>query len=96
VSAENVSKYDGEFDLNDLRFRDPNNFLPGNLHSCIHEWEKIDAPEIILNWLKGGIDVNSFLDHLKVTLRVRVTIRASHLQLIFPIPLLVQNLKSLL
>lgn len=40
VTAEDVAKKNVKFDLENLRFRDPNNFIPGNLHSCLHEWEK--------------------------------------------------------
>lgn len=40
VTAEDVAKKNVKFDLENLRFRDHNNFIPGNLHSCLHEWEK--------------------------------------------------------
>lgn len=40
MTAEDVAKKNVKFDLENLRFRDHNNFIPGNLHSCLHEWEK--------------------------------------------------------
>lgn len=65
VTAEDVAKKNVKFDLENLRLRDPNNFIPGNLHSCLHEWEKIDAPDNVLEWLKEGVDVKKFFKPFK-------------------------------
>lgn len=42
---------DDGVNLGDLRFRDPNNFIAGNIHLNVNEWENLGAPDNVLNWV---------------------------------------------
>jgi hypothetical protein len=64
-SAEGVINNYEEFDLCNLRFRNPNNFIAGSLHNHFVEWEKLSPDKQILEWIKNGVDVHQFLKHFK-------------------------------
>lgn len=51
-SAEDVINNYEEFDLCNLRFRNPNNFIAGSLHNHFVEWEKFLLISRFLNGLK--------------------------------------------
>lgn len=65
LTAENVVNEFVDFDLADLRFRDPDNFLAGNLHDHCQEWETLSPSSEVMNWIKYGVDVHKFFKPYK-------------------------------
>lgn len=63
--VEDVVKKNVKFDLENVRFRDFNNFIFGNLYLCLYEWEKIDVLDNVFEWLKEGVDVKKFFKFFK-------------------------------
>lgn len=64
-SAEDVINNYEEFDICNLRFRNPNNFTAGSLHNYFSEWEKICTDKQVLEWIKNGVNVTQFFRHFK-------------------------------
>ncbi|CAC5386656.1 unnamed protein product [Mytilus coruscus] len=65
ISAEGVINNNEEFDLCNLKFRNPTNFIAGNLHDHFDEWEKICTDKKVLDLVKNGVNVNQFFKHFK-------------------------------
>ena len=59
-----INNYE-EFDLCNVRFRNPNNFIAGSLHNYLVEWEKLSPDKQILERVKNGVDVHQILKHFK-------------------------------
>ena len=64
--------------LSELNVRAPEHFKAGGLHENMHVWEEITKEhpqrEMILSWIRDGVDVIGFLVPIVVLLRVCVTI----------------------
>lgn len=60
---------DDSVNLGDLRFRDQNNFIAGNIHLNVNEWENLGAPDNVLNWIKNGVNIEDFFKHFKGNFR---------------------------
>ncbi|CAG2227924.1 unnamed protein product [Mytilus edulis] len=69
VSAEGVINNNEEFDLCNLKFRNPTNFIAGSLHDHFNEWEKNCTDKKVLDWVKNGVNVNQFLSISRETLK---------------------------
>ncbi|XP_069134615.1 uncharacterized protein [Argopecten irradians] len=56
-----------QFSLADLPFRDPDYFLAGNVckSEYLQFWERINACEEVLDWIKYGVDVSRHFVHFK-------------------------------
>lgn len=52
-----------------LLMRDPDSFVPGGIRDCLQEWEKLDIPGKLRNWLKDGVDVQKIINLLEVVLK---------------------------
>jgi hypothetical protein len=74
-SAEGVINNYEEFDLCNLRFRNPNNFIAGSLHNHFVEWEKLSPDKQILQWVKNGVD--NFLLLLTFTMDKHISLKRS-------------------
>ena len=52
-------------ELSSLPFRNPDNFVPDQLHRHIHAWESIlgDSPthQLISDWITNKVDVERFM-----------------------------------
>lgn len=48
-----------------LPLRDPDSFVPGGKRDCLQEWEKLDIPGKLRDFLKDGVDVQKFIKHFK-------------------------------
>lgn len=64
LSAEEVAE-GVQFSLDDLHFRDPNYFIAGSLHRHLGDWEYINAPSCVLEWLANGVRIEAFFTHFK-------------------------------
>ncbi|XP_069109268.1 uncharacterized protein, partial [Argopecten irradians] len=64
--AEEVAS-GAQFSLADLPFRDPDYFLAGNVckSEYLQFWERINACEEVLDWIKYGVDVSRHFVHFK-------------------------------
>lgn len=62
-----------------LLMRDPDSFVPGGIRDCLQEWEKLDIPGKLRNWLKDGVDVQKIINLLKVVLKGNHIIQTSPL-----------------
>jgi len=51
--------------LEELRFRDPDYFIPDTIHKFYDEWVRCGASDQVLSWIKEGINVNEFFKHFK-------------------------------
>lgn len=56
---------DYSVNMGDLRFRDPNNFIDGNIDLNVNEWENLGAPDNVLNWIKNGVNIGDIFKHFK-------------------------------
>lgn len=52
-----------------LLMRDSDSFVPGGIRDCLQEWEKLDIPGKLRNWLKDGVDVQKIINLLEVVLK---------------------------
>lgn len=52
---------------------------PGGIRDCLQEWEKLDIPGKLRNWLKDGVDVQKIINLLKVVLKGNHIIQTSPL-----------------
>lgn len=54
-----------------LSFRNPEQFVAGQLHSCVDSWENLlsavddELSERVKSWIVGGVDVFDFFQHFK-------------------------------
>ncbi|XP_069129670.1 uncharacterized protein [Argopecten irradians] len=77
-SAEDVVNRGMEFDIDGLPLRDPDNFVAGQLHDNIENWETIfskssgnDMVDSVRSWIAEGVDVVSFFRHFRGNFRGR-------------------------
>ena len=58
-------------DISSLPFRDPNAFLPGQLHLHFKDWEQLiarapyDEAFEVLDWLKNKVSISKYFQHFK-------------------------------
>lgn len=67
-TAEEVAVPDpGEFNLGDLPLRSPDNFIAGELHNHIEQWEAIvgHGDKNVLDWLRNGVKVTTLFCRFK-------------------------------
>lgn len=79
VSAEDVVNSNVSVSLCKLLMRDPDSFVPRGIRDCLQEWEKLDIPGKLRNWLKDGVDVQKIINLLKVVLKGNHIIETSPL-----------------
>lgn len=65
VSAEDVVNSNVSVSMCELPLRNPDTFVPGSIHNCLQEWEKLDIPFELRDWLKDGADVQTFIKPVK-------------------------------
>lgn len=58
-----ISNKDLSFNISDLKFYDPENFVAGNVNSKAREWKSIlgDNDSICINWLEQGVRIQDFI-----------------------------------
>ena len=51
--------------VEDLKFRDPDSFVAGELHEHVDVWEKVcgndEEGTRVMEWIKGGVDLHDFM-----------------------------------
>lgn len=65
MTAEDVVFNNIKASMCNLPLRDPDTFVPGGIHECVQEWEKLDISCEISDWLLNGVDLHKFLRHFK-------------------------------
>ena len=66
-SAEEVfnqGHHQGDFNIANLRFQDPDHFVAGQLHSHLTAWENIlssDDRNMCLKWIRDGVRLQDFI-----------------------------------
>ncbi|KAJ8309736.1 hypothetical protein KUTeg_011601 [Tegillarca granosa] len=53
------------FDFEQLAFRNPDNFVAGNLHKHLDFWETVTNNEEVLDWLRNGVYVEKYFKPFK-------------------------------
>ncbi|KAK3737867.1 hypothetical protein QZH41_019748, partial [Actinostola sp. cb2023] len=75
-----------------LGFRDPDQFLAGEIHRHPEVWSEIlkghQYKDMILDWLRNGVDVTDF------STRFKGVFRGTHYDTVFPPPTVLKNLQN--
>lgn len=58
--AESIVENDLEVGLQDIYFRDPRQFVAGNIHNHLDEWERMGLDEEAKKWLREGVNVEHY------------------------------------
>lgn len=63
--AESIVENDLEIGLQDIYFRDPRQFVAGNIHNHLDEWERMGLDEEARKWLREGVNVEHYFRKFK-------------------------------
>lgn len=63
--AESIVENDLEVGLQDIYFRDPRQFVAGNIHNHLDEWERMGLDEEARKWLREGVNVEHYFRKFK-------------------------------
>ena len=95
VLAEEIVENDIKMGLEDLCLRNPNQFVAGNLHSHLTEWENLELDVEAKVWLKEGVNVEHYFKKFKGNFKGKSYDCATPQRFIFLTLQLVENLGSL-